>query len=146
MFRRSRSASGSISQRHGSANPNPHPDPHQNVMDPQHWLCLWILGSITFLDPWYHGRRNYKDTTVNVVIYWCLIEFIDWRYSQSCWYFWPLVNCYPSTFSLTSQSKCTVYTDSIWGGVELCCRPYFLQEFNTLFLTRFRTYKIEKHQ
>ncbi len=19
--------------------------------------------------------------------YWCLIEFIDWRYSQSCWYF-----------------------------------------------------------
>jgi hypothetical protein len=28
-------ASGSISQRHGSADP----DPHQNVMDPQHWLC-----------------------------------------------------------------------------------------------------------
>jgi hypothetical protein len=25
--------SGSISQRHGSADP----DPHQNVMDPQHW-------------------------------------------------------------------------------------------------------------
>jgi hypothetical protein len=28
------SESGSISQRHGSANP----DPHQNVMDPQHWV------------------------------------------------------------------------------------------------------------
>jgi hypothetical protein len=28
------SVSGSISQRHGSADP----DPHQNVMDPQHWL------------------------------------------------------------------------------------------------------------
>jgi hypothetical protein len=27
-------ASGSISQRHGSADPDP--DPHQNVMDPQH--------------------------------------------------------------------------------------------------------------
>jgi hypothetical protein len=26
--------SGSISQRHGSADP----DPHQNVIDPQHWL------------------------------------------------------------------------------------------------------------
>jgi hypothetical protein len=26
--------SGSISQRHGSADP----DPHQNVMDPQHWF------------------------------------------------------------------------------------------------------------
>jgi hypothetical protein len=28
------SGSGSISQRHGSA--DPYPDPHQNVMDPQH--------------------------------------------------------------------------------------------------------------
>jgi hypothetical protein len=26
--------SGSIGQRHGSADP----DPHQNVMDPEHWL------------------------------------------------------------------------------------------------------------
>jgi hypothetical protein len=22
-------------------------------------------------------------------LYWCLIEFIDWRYSQACWYFRP---------------------------------------------------------
>ncbi len=22
---------------------------------------------------------------------WCLIEFIDWRYRQSCWYFRPLL-------------------------------------------------------
>jgi hypothetical protein len=28
--------SGSISQRQGSADPDP--DPHQNVMDPQHWF------------------------------------------------------------------------------------------------------------
>jgi hypothetical protein len=28
--------SGSISQMHGSADPDP--DPQQNVMDPQHWL------------------------------------------------------------------------------------------------------------
>ncbi len=27
----------------------------------------------------------------------CLLEFIDWRYSQSCWYFRPsFVNCYHS--------------------------------------------------
>ena len=32
--------SGSISQRHGSADP----DPHQNVMDPQHWFLLCLLG------------------------------------------------------------------------------------------------------
>ncbi len=24
-------------------------------------------------------------------IYWCLIEFIGWRYNQSCWYFRPLL-------------------------------------------------------
>jgi hypothetical protein len=30
------SESGSIGQRHGSADPEP--DPHQNVMDPQHCL------------------------------------------------------------------------------------------------------------
>ncbi len=35
---RSGSESGSISQRHGSADPDP--DAHQNVMDPQHWYCL----------------------------------------------------------------------------------------------------------
>jgi hypothetical protein len=31
----SESGSGSISQRHGSKDPDP--DPPQNVMDPQHW-------------------------------------------------------------------------------------------------------------
>jgi hypothetical protein len=30
---------GSISQRHGSADP----DPHQNVMDPEHWLYSSIV-------------------------------------------------------------------------------------------------------
>ncbi len=57
-----------------------------------------------------------------------------------------------STFSLTSsplppsQTKCTVYTDSVWlgwgkRGVELYL-DHILQEFYILFLTRFRTYKI----
>jgi hypothetical protein len=31
------SGSGSISQRHGSVDP----DPHQYIMDPQHWLVCW---------------------------------------------------------------------------------------------------------
>ena len=42
-----------------------------------------------------------------------------------------LVNCCPSNLlselpqpSPTSQSKRTVYTGSVWGDVELCCRPY----------------------
>ncbi len=33
--------SGSISQRHGSEDPDP--DPHQNVMDPEHRCSLWTL-------------------------------------------------------------------------------------------------------
>ncbi len=34
-------------------------------------------------------------------LFWSLIEFIDWRYSQSCWYFRPhLWTSAPLTFSL----------------------------------------------
>jgi hypothetical protein len=44
-----------------------------------------------------------------------------------------------------SQSKRTAYTDSVWlwggGGVLSCVVDHNLQEFNTLFLSRFRTYK-----
>jgi hypothetical protein len=45
-----------------------------------------------------------------------------------------------------SQSQSTVCTDSVWlGGSEgllSCVGEHILQEFNTLLLTRFRTYKI----
>ncbi len=45
-----------------------------------------------------------------------------------------------------SQTTCTVYTDTdsvcLRGGGELCCVDHILQEFYTLFLTRFRTYQI----
>jgi hypothetical protein len=37
--------SGSISQRHGSADPDPEPDPHQIVMDPEHWFPPFRLES-----------------------------------------------------------------------------------------------------
>ncbi len=37
-------------------------------------------------------------------LYWSLIEFIDWRYSQSCWYFRPALWTIASlTFSLVSS-------------------------------------------
>jgi hypothetical protein len=42
------SESGSISQRHGSADPYPDPDPPQNVLDPQH--SLQCKGSRCFGD------------------------------------------------------------------------------------------------
>ncbi len=90
-----------------------------------------------------------------------------WDTSTHGWYFLPnlwtvapmdggtiLVYCCPSTFSLTSpphpfpKTKCTVYTDSVWlwggGGVGVlnCAVDHILQEFYTLFLTRFKAYKI----
>ncbi len=91
-------------------------------------------------------------------LYWCLIEFIDWRYSQSCWYFRPsFVNYCPSNLlsgspphpSPPSQSQSTEHTESVWlkggreGGVELCRRPYSAGAHS--LLTRFRTYKLLYH-
>ncbi len=40
-----------------------------------------------------HGHIPIKTPNPKCRLYWCLSEFIDWRYSQSCWYFsTPLVN------------------------------------------------------
>jgi hypothetical protein len=33
------------------------------------------------------GQITIKTSKPKCRLYWCLIEFIDWRYSQSCWYF-----------------------------------------------------------
>jgi hypothetical protein len=49
--------SGSISQRQGSADLNPNPDPHQNVMDPQHWFLQHYYGS---------NRRSFTISTTAV--------------------------------------------------------------------------------
>ncbi len=34
-------------------------------------------------------KITFKTPNPQCRLYWCLIEFIDWRYSQSCWYFRP---------------------------------------------------------
>jgi hypothetical protein len=43
-----------------------------------------------------HGRNNYEEPNPKCRLYWCLIEFVDWRYTHSCWYFQPLrqINTY----------------------------------------------------
>jgi hypothetical protein len=77
-----------------------------------------------------------------------LLEFIDWRYSQSCWYV-PLT---PLWFFISRTPPPPLYsivnTDSVWlgggGGVLSPVGDHILQEFNTLYLTRFRTYKIAR--
>ncbi len=98
----------------------------------------------------------------------CLTDFIDWRYIHSWFVFsTQLVNCCPPMDKSTIKYLCTaaplLYLLSdllpppplpnvhflqtvcdLWGvvgGVEMYCGPY-LQEFYTLFLTRFKTYKI----
>jgi hypothetical protein len=45
---------------------------------------------------WSHGLNNYQ--TLKCRLYWSLIEFIDLRYSQSCWYLFStgFVNYFPS--------------------------------------------------
>ncbi len=68
--------------------------------------------------------RHLKKLTYKGLCGRCLSEFIDWKYSQSCWYFRPsFVNCSPLTFSLVqlspppsplpSVNSYTVYTYSI---------------------------------
>ncbi len=65
---------------------------------------------------------NYKDTT-KCRIYWCLIEFIDWRYSHSCWYFrTSFVNNCPSNLLSGSPPPPKVKVQYIqtvcgWEGV-----------------------------
>ncbi len=47
-----------------------------------------------------HRLINHKDTNPKFRLYRCFIEFIDLRYSQSCWYFRPaLWTIAPLTFS-----------------------------------------------
>ncbi len=84
----------------------------------------------------------------------CLSEFIDWTQFQSFQYFRPsFVNC--CTFNLLSGSTSPFpplpcvnryivhkYTMCKGRGVRGSVGDHILQEFNTLYLTRFRTYKI----
>jgi hypothetical protein len=73
-----------------------------------------------------HGLINYKDTKSKFRLHLCLIEFINWRYSQSCWYFRPSFVKYcpcnllsgspppvpPSPFP---KSKYNIYRQSVSG-------------------------------
>ncbi len=65
-------------------------------------------------------------------LYWCLTEFIDWRYSQSCWYFRPglwtiapltsLVSSPPFPvwisllhFTVYTYIQCVRWDGGVWG-------------------------------
>jgi hypothetical protein len=94
----------------------------------------------------YHGLINYKDTETKCrhlkkltctegLCSRCLLESIDCRYSQSCWYFRPsVVNYCPSKLLSGSSpppfpvSKYSIYRQCVPGvggwGVESCWIPY----------------------
>ncbi len=82
----------------------------------------------------------------------CLLEFIDWRYSQSCWHFRPsFVNYCPSNllsgsppppFPCVKKYGINIQFVAVRGWRLLGpVGDHILQEFNTLYLKRFRTYK-----
>jgi hypothetical protein len=100
-----------------------------------------------------------------------LTDFIDWRYIHSLVGFRPslwtvapmdkgtiLVYCAPLSSLWPPHPSplpklnvhCTLYivqhmhiqTVCVWGGGMNCAVDHILQEFFTLFLTRFRTYQI----
>jgi hypothetical protein len=110
---------------------------------------------------------NYKDTEPYMSAFFkidlltelaalCLTDFIDWRYIYSLvgifdpacellplWMKELYLCIFAPLSSLPFQTKCTVYTDVCLGGGGVnCAVDHILQEFYTLFLTRFITYQI----
>ncbi len=91
-------------------------------------LVQYLYNTVFWVHP-NHGLINYKHTKTKCRLYWCLIEFVDWKYSQSCWYFRPsFVTIAPLTFSLVhipppTLSKVKVqYIQTVcgWEGAGWC--------------------------
>ncbi len=116
---------------------------------------LYTLTHLQYFRHLVHPRLiNYKDTKIKCR----LLKKLTckgtckgyWRYSS--WYYRPtFVKYCPSnllqvTSPPSSQSQSTVYVQTVCGwegvGVLSCVGDHILQEFNTLFLTGFRIYKI----
>ncbi len=126
--------------------------PHFSIIYNDFTIVCWgrdIIASHWIMDEGLEG--TIKTQHPKCRLYWCLMKFIDWRYSQSCWYFRPLLWTVAPLPSLWPPPppplpKVNVqYTDSVWlwgGPWVVHIVDHILQEFNTLFLTRFRTYKI----
>ncbi len=58
---------------------------------------------VDFFIRW-ESMETSMDKLTKCYLYWCLVEFVDWRYSQSCWYFRPaLWHIAPLTFSPVSS-------------------------------------------
>ncbi len=93
-----------------------------------------------------------KTPNTKCLFYWCLIEFIDWRYSQSCWCFRPLLKLTPLYLLSSSPPPPPLPCENMYrsiqsiqcltGGKWIGLCGEHIQELYTVYLTRFRTYKI----
>jgi hypothetical protein len=64
------SESGSISQRHGSVDP----DPHKNVMDPQHWFLAFTFSKLVISNRHFRWWKFFSDTKL-IKNVWCVSCF-----------------------------------------------------------------------
>ncbi len=105
-------------------------------------LLLNIVWKALLLCVQYHrrifreGHYVYRKTpNPKCRLYWCLLEFIDWRYSQSCWYFRPalwtvdsltlsLVNFSPPPPPLPCVNKYILYTRTQTDKTHLPQSPF----------------------
>ncbi len=90
---------------------------------------------------------NIKTPNPKCHLHWYLIEFIDWRYSQPCWYFRPLLWTSalptPTLLHFPLHLSCVnryVFIQCVTGGgIGLCGKH--LQELYTVYFTRFQIQK-----
>ncbi len=93
-------------------------------------------------------NHGHKDTKTKCRLYWRLMVFIDGDTVSHAGIFDPaLLTFAPLTFSLLFTSPTSPFPKlkySVWLGGDRGCLVVLEtdQEFNTLYLTRFRTYKI----
>ncbi len=120
-------------------------------------FLVTVLFTFIILNPCAHELISYKDTITKRRLYWGLIEFICRLeiksshvgiFDPALWTVallaFSLVLLPPPTPPPFPKSKYSIYRQCVAGRVEgalSSVEDHILQEFNTLFLTRFRTYK-----
>ncbi len=110
------SESGSIRQRHGSADPDP--DPPQNVMDPQHWgkpSSVWNINNN--LTTW-RIRIREKSNELGFWAHKYCFGTINYRFHKN--YLWNWICCIPKRLCNVEKRACRVQpllTNSRWPEI-----------------------------
>ncbi len=79
-----------------------------------------------------------KTSNPKCLLYCCLIEFIDWRYSQSCWYFRPVLwTSATLTFSLVHLTHFKDGKKISYFFLITYMSAHYLQSYKFYFLLKF---------